>query len=131
MEDMNNRYSLNDFDSKDIVSFDSRLFKVEQLTEALKNAFNSRYVGPYLYEALAQQNVPIDTRSFSDAYREESNEWWFSEGGNCEVLRPGPQGWQKGKIRIRVKVDLEFCPDETENDQTESTLDDIRQMINE
>ena len=131
MENMSSRYSLNDFDSKDIVSFDSQLFKVDQLTEALKKAFNSRYIGSNLHEALVNQAVPIDTHNFSGAYQEECNEWWFDEGGECEVLRPGPQGWQKGKIRIKVKVDLEFCLDEPEIAQAESPLDDIRQMLND
>lgn len=45
----------------------------------------------------------------------------FDRGLSCEVLRPGAN-WQKGKVRIR----LEFCPDEPE-----SPLDDIRQTIKE
>lgn len=39
---------------------------------------------------------------------------------DCEVLRLGAKGWQKGKVRIS----LEFCPD-----LPESPLDDIRQAI--
>jgi hypothetical protein len=128
---MGSQHNLKDFNDSDIISFNSQLFKVEQLTKALIVALGAKYVGHYLHEALVQQRIPIDTRNFSGAYQEEHNEWWFSEGGECEVLRPGPQGWQKGKIRIRVKVDLEFCPDEPEGAQAESPLDDIRQMINE
>jgi len=38
----------------------------------------------------------------------EDQEGWFSERGTrCEVLRFGNQGWQRGRVRIR----LEFCPD--------------------
>lgn len=66
-------------------------------------------------------------------------EKWFEEGINCEVLKFDSNAWQKGKVRI--KVTLEFCPDEPEieeitqsNDaeanQTESPLDDIRRMMN-
>lgn len=128
---MSNWQNLKNFDTKDIVSFESQLFKVEQVIEAITDSFNSGDTGYYLNSSLTQQKVPISVRTFSDAYQEECNEWWFSEGGDCEILRPGPQGWQKGKIRIKVKVDLEFCPDEPETDQTESPLDDIRQMINE
>jgi hypothetical protein len=54
---------------------------------------------------------------------------WFGDGINCEVLRLDAKGWQKGKVRIELKVSLEFCPDETEISQLESPLDDIRQMI--
>jgi hypothetical protein len=60
---------------------------------------------------------------------------WFDEGVGCEVLNLD-RGWQKGKVRIT----LEFCPDEPvltntseEGDeassQPESPLDDIRRTI--
>lgn len=37
----------------------------------------------------------------------DDNEGWFGEGLDCEALRFGKQGWQRGRVRIR----LEFCPD--------------------
>ncbi|MBD1868192.1 KGK domain-containing protein [Cyanobacteria bacterium FACHB-471] len=60
---------------------------------------------------------------------------WFYEGVECEVLGL-TQGWQKGKVRLS----LEFCPDEPEltdisgssdeaSFQAESPLDDIRRTI--
>lgn len=66
-------------------------------------------------------------------------EKWLGEGINCEVLKLNSNAWQKGKIRI--KLTLEFCPDEPkveqiiqsnnlEVDQPESPLDDIRRMMN-
>ncbi|NJN85089.1 MAG: KGK domain-containing protein [Leptolyngbyaceae cyanobacterium SL_7_1] len=38
----------------------------------------------------------------------EETEGWFNHGLACEVLRLGNQGWQRGRVRIR----LEFCPDD-------------------
>ncbi|MBE9177395.1 KGK domain-containing protein [Oculatella sp. LEGE 06141] len=38
----------------------------------------------------------------------EETEGWFGDGLECEALRVGNQGWQRGKVRIR----LEFCPAE-------------------
>lgn len=67
----------------------------------------------------------------------ENLEKWLGEGADCETLKFGSQGWQKGKVRIKVSV--EFCPDEPEIEETptteeipqpESPLDDLRQMIN-
>lgn len=40
----------------------------------------------------------------------EEHEAWFSEGSDCEVLRLGGSGWQRGRIRFRV----EFSPDRTQ-----------------
>lgn len=40
----------------------------------------------------------------------EDQEGWFSDQGTrCEVLRFGNQGWQRGRVRIR----LEFCPEQS------------------
>lgn len=36
----------------------------------------------------------------------DEQEDWFREGLDCEALRFGNQGWQRGRVRIR----LEFCP---------------------
>jgi hypothetical protein len=64
----------------------------------------------------------------------------LGEGIDGEVMRFGAKGWQKGKLR--VKITLEFCPDEPaveeppasnkpEPSEPESPLDDIRRMIKE
>ncbi len=63
---------------------------------------------------------------------------WLDKGIDCKTLKFGAKGWQKGKVRIRVSI--EFCPDEPEVEETsatneieqpESPLDDLRQMINQ
>ena len=61
---------------------------------------------------------------------------WTSpkEGIDCQVLKIGSKGWQKGKLKIEVNEDLQlgetqvcikFCPDEPP--EQKSPLDDIRQ----
>lgn len=52
--------------------------------------------------------------SLAQLISEQEGEWsderegWFTDRGQtCEVLRFGNQGWQRGRVRIR----LEFCPD--------------------
>lgn len=37
----------------------------------------------------------------------DDNEGWFSDGLECEALRFNSQGWQRGRVRIR----LEFAPE--------------------
>ncbi|PSB04738.1 KGK domain-containing protein [Merismopedia glauca] len=59
---------------------------------------------------------------------------WFGEGLDCKLLKPGAKTWQRGKVRVR----LEFCPEELEvtpevngnNEQngSASPLDDIRKF---
>jgi KGK domain len=52
--------------------------------------------------------------SLAQLVSEQEGEWsderegWFNDQGqSCEVLRYGNQGWQRGRVRIR----LEFCPE--------------------
>ena len=43
-------------------------------------------------------------------WSEEKSGWFDQQGIECEALRFGSNGWQKGRIRLC----LEFCPDESE-----------------
>jgi hypothetical protein len=65
---------------------------------------------------------------------EQEGEWsderegWFTERGQgCEVLRFGNQGWQRGRVRIR----LEFCPERPPKLLRESpvTREDYREEL--
>lgn len=47
---------------------------------------------------------------------------WVTEGIECEVLNITEGQWKSGKVR--VKVMLEFCPDESRHPK--SPLDDLR-----
>ncbi|HCF29146.1 MAG TPA: KGK family protein [Cyanobacteria bacterium UBA11049] len=61
----------------------------------------------------------------------------FNSIKDCQILKIGSKGWQKGKLKINVcispqgchldKVCLEFCPDELV--EPESPLDDIRKLV--
>jgi hypothetical protein len=63
-----------------------RTFRVGELNEAIAS---------HLKQAIAN-------------WTEENNGWFTPEGLECEALRFGSKGWQKGRIRLC----LEFCPDE-------------------
>lgn len=67
------------------------------------------------------------------------NQVQLKDGVDCNVLRLGASGWQKGKVRVNISV--EFIPEEIpeESIQTtdrsfntinyaDSSLDEIRQM---
>ena len=54
---------------------------------------------------------------------------WVIDGIKCEILKVGEGIWKKGKMRI--KVVLEFCPDEPKSSNSlltasNSPLDDLR-----
>lgn len=50
---------------------------------------------------------------------------WITDGVNCEVLNLSEGKWKKGKVRLKVAV--EFCPDEPSlNTAINSFLDNLR-----
>lgn len=60
------------------------------------------------------------------------NHLWNNHGVEAEILEPESGEWKKGKVRMRVI--LEFCPNEPEKvnnniNQNENSLDDIRRSI--
>lgn len=109
--------------SNAVVSFDNgTTFKVSKFIENL-NTFFSQSILNELSEKLKQTGLGTPP-----AYRGAWN-----TGVNAEILEPKSGKWQKGKVRMRIV--LEFCPDEPEETKTDNTqqntssLDDIRQAI--
>ncbi|HLO85097.1 MAG TPA: KGK domain-containing protein, partial [Nostocaceae cyanobacterium] len=112
-------------DNEDIViSFSESTFKLSTLLSAMLSLILDDDLDTLRYKLInaGQGKVPSFKRYF-----------WTNAGVNCDILKPG-KNWQKGKVRIRVA--LEFCPDEPEVEQIstltepESPLDDLRRLIN-
>lgn len=113
-----------------VLSIDNDLVKLGSLKRALNSVFENNPVILAQYETLKNHQLKF---SFQPAY-------WYGSGKDAELLNPGSQGWKKGKIKIRIT--LEFCPDEPEGEETpathqpetsepESPLDEIRRMMTE
>lgn len=100
---------------KDVISFNNQ------------NWVDINQLKAIIYQSFRQSAfAPIDVHIHQNHGLRNSASW-FNQGGECEILRAGSQGWQKGQIKI--KVTLEFIPDEPE--VIESPLDDVRQEINQ
>jgi hypothetical protein len=104
----------------DVLAFASNhMVKIGLFKNAVNYAFTDKYmVASTLSSALSEKGVQINETIKV-----------FAEGRDCEILKIDAKGWQKGKLRIRVSVD--FIPDEAEISQPESPLDDLRQKLNE
>jgi hypothetical protein len=133
-----NSYLQNGSDD-DVISFGGKMYKFGQFKSALQSVFTGN-LADVIIESLDSQGINGTSiyvvPSRGSAYT--VNWKWWGEGKDCEILSIGAKGWQKGKIRM--KVTLEFCPDEPEVEETstsntitepESPLDDLRQMINQ
>jgi KGK domain len=55
---------------------------------------------------------------------------WFVSGVECHVLSPH-NGWQSGKLKIRLEFTADEEEEEEEDSSEESPLDEIRKMAKE
>ncbi|AFY46505.1 KGK domain protein [Nostoc sp. PCC 7524] len=126
---MEENFSLSNCSNDDALSVKDKVFKILQIKEAIKKSFSGE-LSNELYKALNNCGVSIDPGGYlvgNKFYR--CNNQWFNQGIDCEILKPGSQGWQTGKLKI--KVTLEFIPDQPNIPEPESPLDDLRRMMNE
>lgn len=126
-------YYLQKCGDNDVISFSNEMCKLGNFKQAIESAFRGK-VADGLIESLESSQIKGirigEYVSWGRGSRfQYANYKWFSEGKDCEILRIGAKGWEKGKLKI--KVTLEFEPDETEIKQPESPLDDLRQMLGE
>ncbi len=144
---MEDNLPLQNCNNDDALSFKNNMFKVSQIKQALQDSLKGA-IANALYESLKSQQVEIDTGIIINNHYYKANGRWFGEGIDCEILKIGASGWQKGKVKI--KTTLEFIPDEPEvkevlmqnEEQTlmrneleisqlDSPLDELRKMINQ
>ena len=104
----------------DVLQFESNMFRVRKVREAMNYVFtNPNILVDNIENALKSQQVTIHRATIIRS---------LTNGADCEFLSLGAKGWQTGKFRIRVSV--EFYPDEPEINQPEWSLDSMRQEIN-
>lgn len=125
MED-NQKFNIVDHEDSQasaIVSFpQGQTFKIGVLLDKINSFFRESILSK-LSDRLNQVGLGT-VPSFNAGY-------WNSSGIEAEILEPKSDGWKKGKVRMRVV--LEFCPDEPENKSdnnlNNSSLDEIRKTI--
>ncbi|MFB2882200.1 KGK domain-containing protein [Floridanema aerugineum] len=118
---MEYNYYLQNCSNDDVIQFSNAIHKVGQLKTAIEFAANDQNKLPYtLLYALQEKGVKLENLVAMQKL--------LGDGLDAEVLKIGAKGWQKGKIRVRVT--LEFEPEEPEIIETESPLDDLRRMMN-
>ncbi|HCF30657.1 MAG TPA: hypothetical protein DEV81_26470 [Cyanobacteria bacterium UBA11049] len=111
-----------------VLSFSNSMFKIREFITAIERAFQSQGLDILKSMLSSRGGIP------------GTSEQWYRQGVDCELLKPGSEGWIKGKVRI--KISLKLCLDEPEiseipssnkpeTNQPESPLDDIRRLINQ
>lgn len=110
----------------DVLLFDKDTFTIGRFKELVRQDYEYKNKNFILSQST---NISVGTASF-----QLLDTKWNSINKDCQILRIGSKGWQKGKIRFLVtyiysshitEVGLEFCPDEPT--VPESPLDNLRQ----
>ena len=111
--------------SNAVISFNNgTTFRVDKLMKQLNYFFQD--------SVLNKLSVKLQEMGLGSTPRKVSSSLWNEQGVKAEILEPKSGEWKKGKVRMRVI--LEFCPDELEEikdnpSQNNNFLDDIRQTI--
>ena len=117
---MDFNYYLQKCSDDDVIQLSGAIYKMGHLKIGMEYALKDQNKVPYsLHHALQEKGVKLEQIN--------NTQKLLYDGLDAEVLRLGAKGWQKGKIKIKVTV--EFCPDEPEISEPESPLDDLRQLL--
>lgn len=136
---MNPNFTLLDCDD-DVILLEKDTFTVARLKELGNQAIRNK-LNKYIYDSSTKQPSVFAWQFYSGISLGEQNisfsEINFNSIKDCQILKIGGKGWQKGKLKINIcispnarnpdKVCLEFCPDELI--EPESPLDDIRKLV--
>ncbi|ERT06415.1 KGK domain protein [Lyngbya aestuarii BL J] len=122
---MEDNITLQNCSENDVFSFQEETHKVNSFKKKIITVL-TRQVSNQFVACLVNTGVKKAEIKHSDDLKYANGEW-FHNGKECEILKLGSTGWQKGKVRL--KVILEFCPDEPELSEPESPLDSLRQQL--
>jgi len=105
----------------DVIAFsDENIIKASEIMEVIQEAATDN-------NALSRNiKIALGKRlNLSQQVQNINHRKWFEDGVDCKIMRVyDAKGWQKGKIRIKLSVELELLE---ETDQSNSPLDNFRE----
>ena len=118
-----------------ILSIGEKTFKVASLVKAAqedlakKEELNRLFIAALRSSGILPPENLINIASSLLAPRPEEKllqeTKWFDQGLACQLLVPGKKEWEKGRVRLRITV--EFEPEDTGSESSDgSLLDDLR-----
>ncbi|MEG3844965.1 KGK domain-containing protein [Microcoleus sp. herbarium14] len=137
--EINKNYEILDGDD-DVLLLGQATFTVRRFKELASSKLNKIMLDTFVAETNQHLRRIIDWIQYLSINEETKimggDINWKSpqEGIDCQILKIGSKGWQKGKLQIEInqtlqswqtQVCIKFCPDEPP--EQKSPLDDIRQ----
>lgn len=130
---MSQHYYLDDCGQEDIFSFNEEIVKAYLIKEAIQLAVKQE-IPRVIEDALKTKKVDINLPKNEEKNvlqwlgqlvenKPEIGEMLLKEGIPCQLLKP-QQNWRKGKLKL--KLSLEFIPEQNQSKNYSSSLDDLR-----
>ena len=120
---------LPDFSDDDVIEFaPHNLVKTGRIRDEIRIFFSYTIEDLLKNTCLEKLNIKVPTTTNKNYSPQSFPDKFLGEGVRCQLFKRGSTDWQKGKIKVRVSV--EFEPDEPEIKESPSPLDDIRASIN-
>ncbi|GET42163.1 KGK domain-containing protein [Microseira wollei] len=131
---MEDKYNFHDCNDDDVLSFGDAIFKIGKFRQALNQSLNND-LGNQITHQLSSKGVKIPDSILYSPGEKEPHVKWFDKGRDCEILNLGAKKWKKGRVKIKISVEF-YVEEETDSSNTEvseseSPLDDLRQMLNQ
>ena len=113
------------YQDDDVIKFEKYLYCFSTVKTGIKKGF----------EQMKKDFIIASILDYISSYGEvkictnerEKGQDLLEKAINYQALRTDKPGWRKGKLKIKIIIDIEM--EETEPDQPESPLDDIRQKM--
>jgi hypothetical protein len=105
----------------DVISLSGKLYKLGEVKDSINDFIESKEYDRmpyYLSEKFRGDKIQV-------SHQDSLN--LLADGVDSEILRIAANGWKKGKFKIKVVV--EFIPDESEIPEYQSPLDEIRREM--
>ena len=102
----------------DVISLPGKLYKLGEVKDSINDFIESgeyNRMPYYLSEKFKKDAIQV-------SHQDSLN--LLADGVDSEILKIAADGWKKGKFKIKVVV--EFIPDESEIPEYQSPLDEIR-----
>jgi histidyl-tRNA synthetase len=116
-------FYLNGCCDNDVISLSSKVYKVETFKEAINDFLEAQETDS------ASKNLSIKLNERGILTNRNEIFALINKGTESEILKAATNsnGWQKG--RLKLKVVIEFIPDEPEIPEYQSPLDEIRREM--
>ncbi|MFQ3583431.1 MAG: KGK domain-containing protein [Cyanobacteriota bacterium] len=119
-----------------VIAFDQETYMISRIDDAIQSYFRR-----YDHMGYELDNYFANTKKIRTNVSHQDKPNWFNQKGiPCSVLSPETNGWQTGRVKVKLQVTLEFYPDNPESFmeipaekdelhlENGSPLDDLRVM---